>query len=39
MMSNRLGHTIKVMQETYLRLFPDVQTPIVNLINNLNLRV
>ena len=35
MMSNRLGHTIKVMQETYLHLFPDVQTPIVDLINNL----
>lgn len=36
MMSNRLGHTIKVMQETYLHLFPDIQTPIVNLINQLN---
>lgn len=38
MMSNRLGHTIKVMQETYLHLFPDIQTPIVNLIDNLNLQ-
>jgi len=27
------------MQETYLHLFSDVQTPVVNLINNLNLCV
>lgn len=38
MLSNRMGHSIKVMQETYLHLFPNVQTPIVNLIDNLNFK-
>ena len=36
MMSNRMGHTIQVMQETYMHLFPDTQVTITNLLNNLN---
>lgn len=36
MMSNRLGHTIEVMQKTYLHLFPTVQSEIISLINKLN---
>lgn len=36
MMSNRMGHTIQVMQETYMHLFPDTQETITNLLNNLN---
>lgn len=32
--SARLGHTIKVMQDTYLHLFDDIQNEIVELINN-----
>lgn len=36
MASARLGHTIKVMQETYLHLFDDIQSEIVNLINKKN---
>ena len=34
MMSQRLGHTIPVMQKTYLHLFPNTQNDIVNLLNN-----
>lgn len=35
MMSNCMGHTIKVMQEIYLHLFPTVQDEIVDLLDNL----
>ena len=36
MMSSRLGHSIKVMQNTYLHFFDDIQNEIVLLINNKN---
>lgn len=36
--SNRLGHTISVMQKTYMHLFPTFQQNIVNLINNYTLQ-
>lgn len=35
MMSNRLGHTIDVMQRTYMHLFPTVQNEIIDLLDNL----
>ena len=35
MMSQRLGHSIPVMQKTYLHLFPNTQDDIVNMLNNL----
>lgn len=35
MMSNRMGHTIDVMQKTYMHLFPTVQDKIVDLLDNL----
>ena len=35
MMSNRMGHTIGVMQKTYMHLFPSVQDEIVDLLDNL----
>lgn len=35
MMSNRMGHTIEVMQNTYMHLFPTVQDEIVDLLDNL----
>lgn len=35
MVSNRLGHSIKVMQETYMHLFPTIQNEIVDLLDNL----
>lgn len=35
MMSQRLGHTIEVMQRTYMHLFPNTQDDIVNMLNNL----
>lgn len=35
MMSNRMGHTIEVMQKTYMHLFPTIQNEIVDLLDNL----
>jgi integrase len=35
MMANRMGHTIDVMQKTYMHLFPTVQDEIVDLLDNL----
>ena len=35
MMSNRMGHSIQVMQDTYMHLFPSVQDEIVDLLDNL----
>ncbi len=35
MVGNRLGHSTRVMQETYLHLFPTVQDEIVDLLDNL----
>lgn len=35
MMSNRMGHTIDVMQRTYMHLFPTIQDEIVDLLDNL----
>ena len=35
MLSNRMGHTIEVMQRTYMHLFPTIQDEIVDLLDNL----
>ena len=35
MMSNRMGHSIEVMQEVYMHLFPTVQEEIVDILDNL----
>ena len=35
MMSSRMGHTIEVMQSTYMHLFPTIQNEIIDLLNNL----
>ncbi len=35
MMSDRMGHTIQVMQDTYMHLFDSVQDEIVDLLDNL----
>ena len=35
MMSDRLGHSIDVMEKTYMHLFPTVQDEIVDILNNL----
>lgn len=35
MMSERMGHTIEVMQKTYMHLFPSIQDEIVDLLNNI----
>lgn len=36
MMSQRLGHSIEVMQRTYMHLFPNTQDDIVNMLNKLS---
>ncbi len=35
MVANRLGDTVDTMQKVYLHLFPQIQKPIVNLLDNL----
>ena len=35
MMSSRMGHTVDVMQRTYMHLFPQSQDDIVDILNNL----
>lgn len=35
MMSQRMGHSLRVMQEVYMHLFPSVQNKIVDLLDNL----
>ena len=35
MMSSRMGHTVDVMQRTYMHLFPQSQDSIVDILNNL----
>ncbi len=35
MMSQRMGHSIRVMQDVYMHLFPSVQDKIVDLLDNL----
>lgn len=35
MMSNRMGHTIQVMQDVYMHLFPTIQDEIVDILDNL----
>lgn len=35
MVSNRMGHSIDVMQKTYMHLFPTIQDEIVDLLDNL----
>ncbi len=34
-LSQRLGHTVDVMQRTYMHLFPNTQDTIVDMLNNL----
>lgn len=35
MMSARMGHTIQIMQETYMHLFPSIQDEIIDILNKL----
>lgn len=35
MMSQRMGHNLRVMQEIYMHLFPSVQDKIIDLLDNL----
>lgn len=35
MMSNRMGHSIQAMQETYMHLFPTIQNEIIDILDKL----
>ena len=35
MMSNRMGHTLKVMFSTYIHLFPSIQDKIVESLDEI----
>lgn len=35
MMANRMGHSLDVMQKTYMHLFPTIQDEIIDLLDNL----
>ncbi|MGM9878918.1 MAG: hypothetical protein ACI31R_02715, partial [Bacilli bacterium] len=35
MMFDRLGRSLKVMQDTYMHLFPTIQDEVVDLVDNL----
>lgn len=35
MMANRMGHSIEVMQTTYMHLFPSIQDEIEELLDEL----
>lgn len=35
MLSNRMGHSLEVMQRTYMELFPTVQDEIIDLLDNM----
>ena len=35
MLSNRMGHTIQVMTDTYMHLFPTIQDEIVDILDSL----
>lgn len=36
MLSERMGHTIEVMQQVYMHLFPNIQSKVVDIMNNLD---
>ena len=38
MLSERMGHTIEVMQQVYMHLFPNIQSKVVNIMNDLGIQ-
>lgn len=36
MLSERMGHTIEVMQKTYMHLFPNIQNKVIDIMNDLS---
>ena len=36
MLSERMGHTIEVMQQTYMHLFPNIQNEVINILDSLD---
>ena len=36
MLSERMGHTIEVMQQIYMHLFPNIQSKVVDIMNDLD---
>lgn len=38
MLSERMGHTIEVMQKVYMHLFPNIQSKVVDIMNDLDMQ-
>lgn len=38
MLSERMGHTIEVMQKIYMHLFPNIQSKVVDIMNDLDMQ-
>lgn len=38
MLSERMGHTIEVMQQVYMHLFPNIQSKVVDIMNDLDIQ-
>ena len=38
MLSERIGHTIEVMQKVYMHLFPNIQSKVVDIMNDLDMQ-
>lgn len=38
MLSEHMGHTIEVMQQVYMHLFPNIQSKMVDIMNDLGIQ-
>lgn len=38
MLSDHMGHTIEVMQQVYMHLFPNIQSKVVDIMNDLDIQ-
>ena len=38
MLSERMGHTIEVMQKVYMHLFPNIQSKVIDIMNDLDMQ-
>lgn len=38
MLSDRMGHTIEVIRQVYMHLFPNIQSKVVDIMNDLDIQ-
>ena len=38
MLSDRMGHTIEVIRQVYMHLFPNIQSKVVDRMNDLDIQ-